>query len=91
MLVLLIKCIIKLFLFIYLLFRIQETAERNPPASILQTIPILEGKETVSYGFLSCDDLTDLLQNSGLSFSRPEIEHLASGKDLSFTDFELFQ
>ena len=76
----------------YVWYRIQETAESNPPAKILQISPIFEGKETVSYGFLSCDDLADLLLNSGLRFTRPEIEHLASGDDFSlipayFRDF----
>ena len=57
-----------------------ELANKNPHSLRLNNNPNLEENDNPTYGFLSCNQLTEILENLGFIFSKKEIGFLASGK-----------
>ena len=85
----------------YLLFlpfceiRAHEISSRNIPLAFIAKEHSPQGANVpdfsrASQGFLSCDQISELLGNSGFRFSRPEVELLAAGKKLKFSVKLLF-
>ena len=63
--------------------RAKEISSRNIPLAFIAKEHSLAGakfaESSASQGFLSCDQISDLLGNSGFRLSRQEIELLAAG------------
>ena len=63
--------------------RAKEISSRNIPLAFIAKEHSLAGAKfadsSASQGFLSCDQISDLLGNSGFRLSRQEIELLAAG------------
>lgn len=57
-----------------------EIANKNPHSIRINDSLNLQENENPTFGFLSCNQLTEILGNSGFIFSKKEIEFLASGK-----------
>lgn len=57
-----------------------EIANKNPHSLRLNNSPNLEEKDNPTYGFLSCNQITEILDNLGFNFSKKEIKFLASGE-----------